>query len=879
MQDVVVLLPTYRHARAYRKRLAREGAAFGVEAKTPAAWLSDAYALFGDGRSVASPLERAFAVHEVRSTRTSGSSLPSTDGTAALIARFFSQALGTDELDRALACPPDGLSDAEREVLSLVEPYRALLAEHGLIEQGDAMRFLEAEGAVPVFELPVPFALPAPFARACGVDGAEPVRITRPAECVEPRFLFAAGPSAQNALIADHLMRSLFGVDSFNEVLVVCADPLSLYRALALPLSDRGVFCAARATRPFAQTDFGRAYRAVTTFLLDDSHDPRALMDYFDSPVSGVEPSRAAQIDSMVRGNRLVTFDDLCALARLVSPQFELFEELSADADASLLLDRLSDVAAELPGKDVAWRSEQTAAVSALRRVYEQARAWRVEPVSLSFALEGLGVDASRGCGDGPKSVTVCDAVAARLLVDERFDEVVLCDLDARFVAASEEHTALSTLEAKLGLARPPHALAEARADFEHVKSLATHAFTCERALSAGGDEDVYPAFTLEEYVELFRSPGDELDRCGLPPSLVDAATVRGEDLLSANARPAFAQGDPLALAAVKRGALSDTAGLHLSWARPGITTAAQPRVPVLSPSALETYVNCPYRWFVAQRVRPEAPDEGFGPLEQGTFVHAVFESFYARLEQATGSKRVTPDTLEAARHVLGRAFDDVLADQPALEGTRYVPLDALERADAERLRRLLSDNLALQARWTPSFVPEQHERSLAPDDCIDYAGARLRGRVDRIDVNAEAGHYIVIDYKGSIAGHDAGFDPDKAEDVFVLPHKIQALIYAQALRGRVGSARPVGALYLSYRAREARAFAAGSFDESLLDLGSFGRGKSAVRMNFEAYLDQVEQAVALHVECMMAGDIAPDPLCADSCRYCPVAGCERRLS
>lgn len=876
MEGAVALLPTHRQALAYRKRLARKGAAFGVVAKTPAAWLGDAFALYDDGRLVVTPLERAFAVHSLLSSCTGDSTLSSTDGVATLIARFFADALGSDELERAVARPPEGLSEAEREVLALVEPYRALLAEHGLVEQGDALRFLEAKGLVPAIEMPVPFTLPAPFVRVCGAGGTEPARITPPAAGVEPRFLFAAGPSAQNALVADHLVRSLFGADSFDEVLVVCADPLSAYRALALPLSERGAFCAVRASCPFAQTDFGRAYRAIMEFLQEEPHDLRALMDYFDSPISGVESDRAAQIDAMLRGDRLVSFDEACALARLMSPQFELFEELAADADASLLLDRLSDVVADLPGRDVAWRTEQVAAVSALRRIYEQARSWGAEPADLSFALAGLGVSASRGCGAGPKSVTLCDVAEARQLIDERFDEVVLCDLDARFVAASEEHTALSTLEAKLGLARPAHALADARVDFEHVKSLATHAFTCERVLSAGGDEDVYPAFTLEEYVELFRAPGDALDRLGLPPSLARAAVVRGEDLLSANAHPGLTQAEPIELAAVKRGALSSTAGLHTSWAYP--SGGAGAHTPVLSPSALETYVNCPYRWFVAQRVRPEAPDEGLGPLEQGTFAHAVFESFYVRLEGATGAPRVTPDTLEAARRTLSEAFDDVLAVQPGLDGVRYVPLTPTERAEAERLRRLLLDNLALQARWTPSFAPVQHERVLSPDEGIDYAGVRLRGRVDRIDVSAQTGHYVIVDYKGSIAGHDAGFDPDKAEGDFQLPHKIQALIYAQALRGRMGAARPVGALYLSYRAREPRAFAAGSFDESLLDLGPFARAKSAVRMNFEAYLDQVEQAVARRVERMVAGEVAPDPLCADSCRYCLVVGCERRL-
>ena len=55
--------------------------------------------------------------------------------------------------------------------------------------------------------------------------------------------------------------------------------------------------------------------------------------------------------------------------------------------------------------------------------------------------------------------------------------------MDARYVSASESHNALVTLEDKLGIQVPRHALQDARLAFERVKGCATKYFACERVL------------------------------------------------------------------------------------------------------------------------------------------------------------------------------------------------------------------------------------------------------------------------------------------------------------------------------------------------------------------------------------------------------------
>ena len=887
----IVLFNTHEEALSYRKQCASKGpgACFGVTATTYSAWLADAWELYGDGRTLITPLDRSFAVRSLLEESSGNSALELTDGGISLVCRLFSEALGLDALESAVAEPPVALSEQERSVLSLAGPYRALLEQCGFVEEGDALAvllkcrwdcsFTFSRGAEPA---PVFAQFIEKAGIPCSFDGDGPVCITGLPEGVAPQFLFASGPSSEDALIASYVGQACAALSRkgrAGNVLVVTSRPLSVYTSLSEALGPLGCECTLKAHRAFSETHFGRAYLAIRAFILDEHHDPRALMDFVSSPFSGISSQAAAKIDASVRGDRMLGYEELAAMAHLVTETYDLFEELVTDSDASLLLDRFIDLAEELKGLDAASVFEQQVAIIALRNVYEAARRWCVGPDAFLFALNALSVDVSRTCGKGPCTVTVAEASQAdRIAAAGTFDVVVRCDLDARYVSASETHNALVTLEEKLGIGVARHALQDARLAFERVKSCATRYFACERVLNAGGDEDIYPSFVLDEFCECLRKDGEELDDFGVPIHLHAAVATRDEggsrDTYAANYQASGEEPASIELPGFATGVLSAASIPQLSLFRaPDDAEKA-----VLSPSAIEEYVNCPYRWYTARRLHPDAPDELLGPLEQGVFVHAVWESFYRQLPETLGDARVTPENLDRAKAALSDTFDAVLAAQPHAEGVRYLPLTPTERAQADRLKRTLSDNLSVQARMLSRFKPKHCELSITPDQGIDYAGIRLIGRVDRVDVDAESGHYVVLDYKGGVAGHDAGYDPDEAEE-FAMPSKIQALVYAQALRGQMGGVRPVGALYLSYRASEPAGSLAGSFDSAMLDVAGFARNAAAVNMNFESYLDLVEAEVAKRVANLLEGFVAPDPLCAASCTYCPVRYCEKRIS
>lgn len=938
MKRKVILFSTYEQALSYRKGLARTNphGLFGISVETPYTWLVDAWERFGDGRTLLSSLERTFATKEILSSYSQQlGSLPITDGTISLLSRFFAEVLGATELEDALANPVTyDLSEVQRLILSLVSPYRELLRSNGYIEPSDALALLS--------ELDLPFnftfgtidELSLPFQRffskvapSISKQIETPTQITKTPDHVRPFLLLAEGPSAQNALIARALYADIeeigsakqqlsvselpnvvgaeAGSEKTNSIIVVSSDPHILF-SYVTNVFVHNSSCEMptfelRAQKPFVETDFGRAFNALRTFLLDDSHELKALLDYVGSPFSGINSIQAAQIVSAVHGDRLLSYDEAHAMIHLTSPHFDMFEELFLDSDASLVLDYFYDVAAEIPGKDAFYRSEQGSAISALRSVYELARKWNLKPGEFEFAIEGISIDSSCVIPSSEENVSLKVAVVSpeksKDFFGHFFDYVYLCDLDSRYYSADERHDALTTLENKLGISNWSSELQSKRTWFEYVKALANNTFYCERVLSSGEDEDIYASFLWDEFIECYRDSNEDDDSFGKLPSFW-ASNVMSEGELSYdwNANSFLKHKEPLILEPQASGVVSNGMSHNLFLSRIG--SYPQEKL-ILSPSAIEAYVNCPYSWFVSQRIRPESPDEDLGPLEQGTFVHGVFDNFYKTLPSALGQARVTKENLKEAQAYLSKVFDNQLVNQSDSPSTRYVPLTPMEKAEAQKLKQTLLKNLSVQSRLLPEFSPTYSEFVISPKDACEYAGVLIRGRVDRIDVNAELGQYVVLDYKGGIAGHDAGYDPDeqmrsnKDHDDFattenshevnggsqgIIPHKIQALIYAQVLR-RLLPERPVGALYFSYRAQESRNSLAGSYDDAFLDVAGFARRASAVKCNFDQYLSLIEDMVARRLEDMKAGNIEQKPLVKESCKYCPVATCSRRLS
>ncbi len=299
----------------------------------------------------------------------------------------------------------------------------------------------------------------------------------------------------------------------------------------------------------------------------------------------------------------------------------------------------------------------------------------------------------------------------------------------------------------------------------------------------------------LAAFVDLLRSPTRRLELSTFtlddealvePSALVEEAPGAG---LGVEVRPILTSArlfeeERLSIAPP---VLDGLDGPPRTWAelRLGRTASADPRYhgeaggqeprPV-SVSALETYLQCPFKYYARHVLRlEEEPDdeEVMDPRRQGQLVHAVFENFFEEWDRA-GRGAITPETLDEAHTLFERIVEPHLArlseTEAAIERTRFLGssvapglADAVFRMEAERPVPVKERRLEYPLKGPFVFQGPSGERTV-----------EVRGVADRVDLLAD-GTFRLIDYKLSTA-------PSKSR---ALQLPIYGLCAEQTLGGR----------------------------------------------------------------------------------------------
>lgn len=170
-----------------------------------------------------------------------------------------------------------------------------------------------------------------------------------------------------------------------------------------------------------------------------------------------------------------------------------------------------------------------------------------------------------------------------------------------------------------------------------------------------------------------------------------------------------------------------------------------------ISPTALETYVRCPFQYFARYALRLERLEQpealpALEPLEMGKICHEVLRRFYEEAGVRCDSAKP-----EEWRPLFDRALAGVLADYEREWPTGY-PLEwQVAKQDLEDvlLRTVHAD---LERLAGSHFRPVACERELRTHFGGDWpgevAGMPVYGRLDRIDHDALNRRLRVVDYK-----------------------------------------------------------------------------------------------------------------------------------
>jgi ATP-dependent helicase/DNAse subunit B len=189
------------------------------------------------------------------------------------------------------------------------------------------------------------------------------------------------------------------------------------------------------------------------------------------------------------------------------------------------------------------------------------------------------------------------------------------------------------------------------------------------------------------------------------------------------------------------------------------------------SPTALQHYAECPYKFFLqaihrlAPREVPEAIDE-LDPLQRGALIHEIQFDLFERLSEAK-LLPITRQNLDAARkmldEVIGQVARQFYADlAPAIDRVWEDGIDAIRVDLREWLRRASEDDSGyVPWRFELSFGLSGEAKRQQADSHSSAApvgldcGIQLRGSIDLVERHA-SGHVRISDHKtGKADGED----------------------------------------------------------------------------------------------------------------------------
>lgn len=181
--------------------------------------------------------------------------------------------------------------------------------------------------------------------------------------------------------------------------------------------------------------------------------------------------------------------------------------------------------------------------------------------------------------------------------------------------------------------------------------------------------------------------------------------------------------------------------------------------------SQLETYAKCPYKYFAERvlKLKPiEEPSEEIEALEMGSLLHNILYEFYKTIRQ----KRIiiskaSDKDFNFARNILFR-----IAEEKINEGNFNSPLTFYEKEkilgiNGKWQNSILYLFLKTERENNKNFLPEFFEQvfgSLQPLNKystneksigeLKAGSVKIRGKIDRIDIDEKDNTFEVIDYK-----------------------------------------------------------------------------------------------------------------------------------
>ena len=212
-----------------------------------------------------------------------------------------------------------------------------------------------------------------------------------------------------------------------------------------------------------------------------------------------------------------------------------------------------------------------------------------------------------------------------------------------------------------------------------------------------------------------------------------------------------------------------------------------------VSPTSLENWAACPYRYFLGHVLRLsalESPEEtaAISPLERGSLIHGILEKFVTDTQNAGAMPAPGQAWDEDARRRLLLIAKDKFVEAEA-RGVTGKPLlwDLVKQDIRDDLTIFLEEDSRLRAKHDTKLLLPEVRFGLGGDTMEvsdDATGLRFRGVIDRLDISTDGTSALVIDYK---TGSSYSYDGLK-KDPIDKGKRLQLGVYSMAARQLVST-------------------------------------------------------------------------------------------
>jgi ATP-dependent helicase/nuclease subunit B len=286
--------------------------------------------------------------------------------------------------------------------------------------------------------------------------------------------------------------------------------------------------------------------------------------------------------------------------------------------------------------------------------------------------------------------------------------------------------------------------------------------------------------------------------------------------------------------------------------------------------TSIEQYARCPFLYFVDNilKVKVKAePEDETDKMEFGNVIHQILYLYFQKLDKL-GIKLggLTGKEFAEAYSILFETAEDILNDDSLT--LSFFQKEKILGINGDKKNSILHKFFEVENETDDGFVPSFLEASFGwlKEEKNEYSissplyaeDIKLRGKVDRIDVNKTSNQFTVIDYKsGKIGGE---LKKAQAGEYFQLPVYIRAA--EKIIKEKLGA---------DYRYAEAILFSL-KFVE-----GKFKKEKVELT---EEDLVQSFEFIAEHIKNISEGkfNIAPPEKQKKVCDYCRHESICRRL-